>query len=198
MQIVAYINGTVVPLGVVGRLVSAEEGGTGAETGQEPKGPSPIAPEGKELLWGAGSFLVFFALMQIVLVPRVKRGMQARYEGVRSVHDQAVKTTDDARADLEAYQRALAAARAEGAGRVEAARRTVDSERTERLAEVNARIAEMRAVADREAAAARASANESIAEAVGRVATRAAELATGRAPSADNVRAAVDAALRAR
>ncbi|MFM7262207.1 MAG: hypothetical protein ACKO1X_00455 [Acidimicrobiales bacterium] len=198
MQIVTHINGTMVPLGVVGRLVSAEEGEAGAEAGQEPKGPSPIAPEGKELIWGAGSFLVFFALMQAVLVPRIKNGMKARYEGVRSGHDQAAKATADARADVEAYERALAAARAEGAGRVEAARRTVDSERSQRLSEVNARIAEMRATADRDAAAARQAASASIADAVGQVATRAAELATGRRPSADEVRTAVNTVVQGR
>lgn len=195
MQIVAHINGTAVPLGHLGRSVFAAEE-AGAETGQEPKGPSPIAPEGKELVWGAGAFLVFFALMQLVLVPRVKKGMKTRYDGVRSKLDAAAKATADARADVEAYERALAAARAEGAERVEAARRTVDSERSQRLTEVNARIADMRATADREAAAARQAASSSIADAVGQVATKAAELATGRRPSADEVRTAVNAVLK--
>ena len=56
----------------------AEEGEAHSEV--EPKdGPSPIAPELKELAWGAGAFVVFAVLMRLVLYPRMKKGMEARY-----------------------------------------------------------------------------------------------------------------------
>ena len=42
-------------------------------------GPSPIAPEVKELVWGAGSFIVFALLMRFFLFPKLKKGMDARY-----------------------------------------------------------------------------------------------------------------------
>ena len=45
----------------------------------EDMGPNPIAPEGKELFWGAGTFLVFLFVMQVFLVPKVRAGMAARY-----------------------------------------------------------------------------------------------------------------------
>ena len=43
------------------------------------EGPSPIAPEAKELAWGAGSFIVLALFMRFFLFPRLKKGMDARY-----------------------------------------------------------------------------------------------------------------------
>ncbi|MEY4365396.1 MAG: synthase subunit [Actinomycetota bacterium] len=187
MHLVAHINGARVTVrSATGSHVRAEE--SSAESGQEPKGPSPIAPEGKELAWGAGAFLVFLILMRLVLVPRVKRGMQERYEGVRGTLESADKATADARADVSAYEGRLAALRDEAAGRVDAARRTVDAERSARLAEVNSRIADMRAEADRRNAALREANRGNIVDAVTQVASRAAELATGRRPADAEVR----------
>ena len=52
-------------------------------------GPSPIAPELKELGWGAGAFIVLFLLMRLVLFPRLKEGMDARYGKIRGDHEAA-------------------------------------------------------------------------------------------------------------
>ncbi len=51
--------------------VSSEEGTTSGEatTAAETTGPNPISPEGKELIWGAGSFLVFLVIMRVFLFP---------------------------------------------------------------------------------------------------------------------------------
>ena len=54
----------------------------------------------------------------------------------------------DAKSDVAEYEKALAAARAEAAGRIDAARQTVDNERNAQLAQVNARIAAARAEAE--------------------------------------------------
>jgi len=57
-----------------------------AEEGAEPKdmGPNPISPEMKELAWGFGSFVVFLVIMRLFLVPKVRRGMAERYDGIRA------------------------------------------------------------------------------------------------------------------
>ena len=108
----------------------------------EPKdGPSPIAPEPKELIWGAGSFIVFAVLMRLVLYPRMKKGMEARYASIRAGHEDADATRLAAQSEVSEYQTQLAAVRAEAATRVDAARQTLEAERQERLTEVNARIA---------------------------------------------------------
>ena len=173
-----------------GQAVSATEG-------EEPKGtePNPIAPEMKEFLWAGGSFIVLAVLMRFVLYPRLRKGMDARYAGIRGDLEGADKVKADAQADVSAYERALVEARAEGAARLEAARQQLDSERNTKLAEVNRRIAASRAEADQKMAAAREAARADVAAAVSKVATRAAELATGRTPDPSVVQSAVSAAM---
>lgn len=173
-------------------LIAQDEGDEEAtEATEEDEGPSPIAPELKELAWGAGAFLVFFVVMRLFLFPRVKQGMRARYGKITSDHEEAEELTASAKGDVEEYERALAEVRSEAVGRVDAARKTLEGERSARLEEVNGRIAERRAQAGAEIEAAREAARESIESAVADVAARATELATGRRPSDDEVRRAV-------
>ncbi len=153
-----------------------------AEAGTEDKGPSPIAPEVKELAWGAGSFIVLFVLMRVVLFPRVKKGMQARYGKIRNDHETADSLRADARADVAAYEQQLAAVKAEAAQRIDAVRQTVESERVAAIAAANERIAAKRAEANAATDAARIAASAHVRAAVVDVSARAAELATGRKP----------------
>lgn len=173
-------------------LVSAE-----AEAGEEAKdmGPNPISPELKELLWGAGSFLVLLVLMRYYLFPKLKRGMDARYASIRNDFESADTIKDDARNDVASYEQAIVSIRAEAASRIDAARAQLDSERQAKLAEVNAEIARRRNDADAVNTAAREAARSQVSSAVGTVATRAAEIAAGRAPDAGAVQQAVAAAM---
>ncbi len=161
------------------------------------EGPSPLAPEVKELLWGGGSFIVLLVLMRFWLFPAVKKGMEARYSHIRAGHEQADTDRASARAEVAEYETALATVKAEANERVEAARQTLESERAARLAEVNTAIAGKRDAAAAEAAAAREAVSGDIASAAADVATRTVELATGTAPDAAAVSAAVDAAMGA-
>ncbi|MDQ3738550.1 MAG: ATP synthase F0 subunit B [Actinomycetota bacterium] len=167
--------------------------GDGEET--EPSLPesdlNPIAPEPKELAWGFGAFVVFALLMRFFLYPRLRKGMDARYQVIRDGHDQAEQATEAARGDVADYEVQVTSIKAEAAERVDAARRTLESERSERLDEVNARIGERRAAAQAEMDAARQAASAQVESAVAEVATRASELATGRTPDPELVRAEV-------
>ena len=87
-----------------------------AEAGTEDKGPSPIAPEVKELAWGAGAFIVLFVLMRLVLFPRVKNGMQARYGKIRDDHESADAMRAAARGEVADYEKALAGVSFFGSG----------------------------------------------------------------------------------
>lgn len=156
------------------------------------EGPSPLAVEMKELAWGAGSFIVLAILMRFWLFPAVKKGMDARYAQIRGGHEQADTARAAARAEVAEYESALATVKAEANERVDAARETLESERTARLAEVNARIAGKREEAAAEAQAAREAVHAEIAAAVADVTTRTVELAVGRAPDAAAVSRAVD------
>jgi len=155
-------------------------------------GPSPIAPEAKELAWGAGSFIVLALLMRFLLYPRLKKGMDARYAHIRDGHEQADTARAAARAEVSEYESALATVKAEANERVDAARHTLETERTARLAEVNAAIAVKRNAAAAEAEAAREAVQADVATAASDVTARTIELATGRAPDPAAVRGAVD------
>lgn len=152
---------------------------------------NPIAPEVKEMLWGFGSFVVLAVLMRYVLYPRLRKGMDARYNLISGGHEQAEQVTAAAKSDVADYEQQLTGIRAEAQQRVDAARSTLEGERADRLSEVNARIGEKRAAAAAEVEAARAAAQADVEAAVRTVAARAGELATGRAPDASVVERAV-------
>jgi F-type H+-transporting ATPase subunit b len=181
-------------------MVEDDEEGetTGEQIGEEiaaEEGPSPIAPEMKELLWGLGAFVVFLLAMRLWLFPKVKRGMDARYGKIRGELEQADEVTAAAEREVAEYQEALAAVRAEATQRIDAARHTLDAERADKLAEVNARIAERRGAAATQAEEAKAAQREAIEAAAAEVATRAAELAMGRRPDGAEVRRVVADAM---
>lgn len=162
----------------------------------EDAGPSPIAPEVKELAWGAGSFIVLFVIMRLVLIPRLKQGMDARYGKIRGDHETADSVRAAAKAEVAAYEAELATVKAEARQRIDAARVTLEGERTAALTEANARIGARRAEAMEAADAAKAAAAEHIEAAAVDVSSRVTELATGRRPDAAEVSTIVSA-LRA-
>lgn len=158
-------------------------------------GPNPISPEGKELVWGAGSFLVFLVLMRIFLFPKLKKGMNARYNGIQADHEYAESTRISARTDVSQYESALVEIRAQAATRIDKARQTLDSERIAAIAEVNARIAQQRSNAEAEVSAARLAIRDQIAAAVATVAARTTQIAVGKNPDATVVQRAVSQAM---
>lgn len=156
---------------------------------------NPIAPEAKEMLWGFGAFVVLAVVMRYVLFPKIREGMTARYDKIHGDQQSAETLTAAARADVAEYEARLASVRAEAQSKVDAARATLEAERSEQLAAANARIADKRAAAQAEVDAAREAARGDVEGAVADVVARATELATGRAPSADTVRTAVSNAM---
>lgn len=179
--IVTKSNGGVVDVRL-SSVITADDADT-ASTGQPvDTGPNPIAAEPKELLWPAGAFLVLLVVMRYFLFPRLKKGMDERYASIRSNIEGADQVKSSARADVANYDAAVAAVRVEAAARVDAARQTLDNERTARLSEVNARIATARADADEANNAARAAGQAQVATAVATVVAQAAELASGTRP----------------
>lgn len=167
---------------VNGQVVAHQRAPHAEEAVAEDKGPSPIAPELKELAWGAGAFIVLFFLMRVVLFPRLKKGMDARYGKIRGDHEAADAARAGAIAEVAEYEAELATVKKEAAARLEAARAVLERERTAALAELNGRIAARRAEANSATEAARAAAAEHVQAAVADVSSRAAELATGHKP----------------
>lgn len=179
--------------------VAAESRALTAETGTlevVDAGPNPIAPEGKELMWTFGPFIIFLILMRYFLFPRLRKGMDSRYESIRSNHDGADAAKADARAEVAKYDAALVGVRAEAAGRIDAARQTLDQERQRAIAEVNARIAAKKAEAESAASAERAAAQAQVSAAVTSVTSTLASLALGKTADASVVSQAVSEAMQ--
>jgi F-type H+-transporting ATPase subunit b len=170
-----------------------------AEEGSEAEGPesdlNPIFPEVKEVVWGFGAFVVLALAMRLFLFRKVRDGMTARYDRIEGDLESAQASTTSARADVADYEAQLAAVRADAQTRVEAARATLEAERTEQIAAANARIAEKRGAAAAEVDAAKQAARGQVESAVADVSTRLSELATGRRPSDEVVRRAVGEAM---
>jgi F-type H+-transporting ATPase subunit b len=166
-----------------------------AEEGEEAAGPesdlNPIFPELKEVVWGFGAFVVLALAMRLFLFRKVRDGMTSRYDRIEGDLESAEASTASARSDVADYEAQLAAVRADAQTRVEAARATLEAERSEKIAAVNARIADKRGAAAAEVDAAKQAARGQVESAVVDVSARLGELATGRRPSDDVVRRAV-------
>lgn len=180
-----------------GEAVAIDETSAEASAGvAESTGPNPIAPEVKELLWSFGPFLVFLVIMRYFLFPRLRKGMDARYESIRGNLEGADTAKANARAEVAKYEAALVEVRAEAAKRLDTARQTLDQERQRAIAEVNARIASKKAEADAVASAERAAAQGQISIAVASVTTSVTSLAMGKPADAGIVTQAVSEVMQ--
>ena len=157
----------------------------------------PIMVEPKEAIWGFGAFVVLAVCLRFWLFPKVREGMQQRYDMIQSDNESADTLTAAARADVAEYEARLVSVRAEAQQKVEGARATLEAERSEKLGAVNARIAEKRAAATAEVDAARQAAMGDVESAVTDVVSRATEIATGKPASSAVVQSAVQSSMNA-
>jgi F-type H+-transporting ATPase subunit b len=158
---------------------------------------NPIAPEAKEMIWGFGAFVVLAICMRYWLFPKVREGMQARYDMIEGDKESAETLTAAARADVAEYEARLTSVRAEAQEKVDAARATLEGERTDKVTAANARIAEKRTAAAAEVDAARQAAMGDVESAVSDVVARATEIATGKSANPSTVSLAVQSAMGA-
>lgn len=175
----------------------AEDGTAHVGIDEAAPGPNPIVPEIKELVWGAGAFIVFALILRYLAFPKLKAGMDARYNGIRDDHEQADATRLAAQAEVSSYQAELAAVKAEAAGRIEARRQELEARRTARLATLNAEIADAKAAAAAENEAARVAVQDQIQAAVADVSSSAIRLAVGKTPSPEVVNRVVNDVMSA-
>jgi F-type H+-transporting ATPase subunit b len=106
--------------------------------------PSPIVPEVNEIIWGAFGFIIVFAFLFWKGYPAIKGTMNERTEKIRSEIDGAEATKAEADKVLAEYHAQLADARNESARILEEARQDADAVKAERIAGIDAEIAEMR------------------------------------------------------
>jgi F-type H+-transporting ATPase subunit b len=180
-------------------VAGAEANANGAKATTEvaQDDPSPLQVEPKELIAGLASFLVMFLLLRYVFYPKVHGAMVARTEHVTKTLAESDAIRDGAHQEVADYKADLAKVHEEAAGRVDAARQTVEAERAEKMAGVNARLAERRAEAVAASDAAKASMSGQVHTAASDVASQVAHLVLGKVPDADVVKNAVTTAMGA-
>jgi F-type H+-transporting ATPase subunit b len=145
------------------------------EAAEESEGvTNPILPTGNEMLWGAIFFALLFLLVKYVLLPPVRRTLDARAEKIRGDREAAQAARAGATSVVTDYDDQLAGARAEAAAIVDAARAEAEQERQRLLAGVEAEVNTQREAALAEIAAAKA-------DAMARLRPQVAELAVGAA-----------------
>ncbi len=83
---------------------------------------NPLIPELPELIIGAIAFLIVFAVLGRVLMPRIRRTMAERTDAIEGGIKRAEESQTEARQTLERYQAQLAEARHEAARMREAAK----------------------------------------------------------------------------
>jgi F-type H+-transporting ATPase subunit b len=117
------------------------------------KSTNPILPSVNELVWGALSFLILFAILAKYGYPQVKKGMDARSERIRKSLEEAEGAKDEAHSILEQYQRQLADAKNESARIIEEARQTADRLRQDLRRQAEEEVAEIKERAHQDIAA---------------------------------------------
>lgn len=106
-------------------LFAAEEG----EAEAEPEGIDLVLPDPAELLWGFLAFLVVTWVLNKVLFPKIRQGIEAREQKIRGDLEAAEQSKASAQSELEQYRAQLADARSEANRIIEEARQQADQVR---------------------------------------------------------------------
>ena len=147
---------------------------------EEWDGINLILPNGAELLWSAIFFFGLWALMKFVLLPPIIEGRNEREARVRTGQDSVSDSESELAQITAAHEERIAAAKAEAAAVLDAARVEADGQRAQAVAAVEDEIAKLRANAQAEIDGARTSALAGAKGAVSQLAVGAAGKVLGR------------------
>ena len=136
---------------------------------------NPILPTVNEMFWAAIFFIALWILMKYVLLPRITSVMDARTEKIRADQAAAEAAETERTTKLEQYEAALAGARSEAVGVLEAARSEGDAVRREQIAAAEADVAATKAAAAADVAAAKDRARQELSGIITDIAVGAAE-----------------------
>jgi len=136
---------------------------------------NPILPTTPELIWGAVTFSILWALMKFVLLKPIQNTMADRADKVRGDIEAADGAKDGAVHAIADYEATLASARVEASRIIDDARVQAEAARKERLAAAEAEVADLRATAAADVAAAKAEALADMRTNVVTIAVQAAE-----------------------
>ena len=151
-----------------------------AEKEEEWDGLKLILPDGPELLWTAIFFFGLWALMKYVLLPPIIAGRDERQARVSAGQDSVSDSESELAQITAAHEERIAAAKAEAAAVIDAARAEADGQRAEAVAAVEEEISKLRSNAQAEIDAARSTALAGAKGSVSQLAVGAASKVLGR------------------
>ncbi len=145
-----------------------------AEHAESVKAKNPIVPEGKEIFWGAVSFVLVFALLAWKAWPAIKKALADREAKIKADLEGAEAAKTEAESSLVEYQRQLAEARNESGKIIEEARLAADQVRKDLIARAETDASDLRERAQEDI---RLATERAMADLQGRVAELSIELA---------------------
>jgi F-type H+-transporting ATPase subunit b len=157
--------------------------------------PAVFVPQ---LFWLAATFVLLYLLMQFVAVPQVGRVLEQRRRRLDSDLGRAGELRGEAEAVLAAYEKTVAAARAEAQARLRETAERMAAEAAERQRRLAASLAEQIGAAERRIAASKSEALSQVRDLAADVGRVIVEKLTGAAPEAGRLAAAVEGALAGR
>lgn len=151
-----------------------------------------------QLVWLAITFVVLYALMAWLGLPRVGKVIAARRGRIDGDLEKAAQMKTEAEAVIAAYERALAEARAQAQATVKETTERLNAAAAERQHKIAGTLAAETAAAERRIAAAKTAALADLRGVAVEVARAAAQKLTGAELDASRAAAAVDSVLRER
>lgn len=162
----------------------------GGKAGMPQLDATKFAPQ---LIWLAITFVVLYVLMAKVALPRVSEVLEARADHINDDLRRAEQAREEAESVMQAYERALADARAKAQAEAKTATDAVQAMAHQRSTEAGAALAAETAAAERQIAEARTAALANVGQIAADVAGEAVQRVAGIQVDAATVRAAVDA-----
>ncbi|MFP5225580.1 MAG: F0F1 ATP synthase subunit B [Actinomycetota bacterium] len=134
-----------------------------------------LLPATTELVWGSLMFLALFALLSVLVFPKLKAGLAERSSKIQGQLEEAERTKQDAESLAENYKQQLAEARAESQKIVEEGRKTAEAVKAEIVAKAETEAA---AIVERARAEVAGERERAIAELKGTVGTLSLDIAS--------------------
>ena len=166
-----------------------------AEEAEDAGDFNPILPTVPEMIWSGLFFFGLWALMKYVLLPPIIEGRSQREARVRTGQDSVSDSESELAQITAAHEERIAAAKAEAAAVIDAARTEADSQRASAVAAVEEEIAKLRANAQAEIASARSTALAGAKDSVSTLAVGAASKVLGQQIDAASSQSVIDAYL---
>jgi F-type H+-transporting ATPase subunit b len=151
-----------------------------------------------QVFWLFVTFTVLYALMAMLITPRIERIVTARQSRVDGALAQASRLQAEAEAIMAAYEKAIADARMQAQATVKATLDRLNQVASERQGQANAQIARRLEEAERRIAAEKNQALASLPQMAAEVAESAIARLAGRASAGGAVAAAVESVIKER